>query len=104
MQAAELTRIYHHRWNARELAELRAIWNILVHEYFQALIPADGAVLDIGCGFCHFLNAVKAKERIGVDADPQAQSFADPGVEVHTIADLRLRELPEAHFDFIFIS
>jgi SAM-dependent methyltransferase len=99
-----LAQIYRHRWNGRELAELRAIWKVLVREYFQAFIPANGRVLDIGCGFCHFLNEAQAAERIGVDANPEAKRFADPGVEVLTVDDLELRELKNDHFDFIFIS
>lgn len=104
MQQADLTAIYGHRWDARELRELSAIWRTLVHEYFQRLIPPDAAVLDIGCGFCGFLNAVQARERLGVDSNPEAARHAALGVEVRTIPDLQLRELPEAHFDFIFIS
>lgn len=92
------------RWDPKDLAELRAVWDVLVREYLQALVPPDACVLDIGCGFCHFLNAVKAKERIGVDANPEAKNFAQPGVEVRTVEDLRLADLPNEHFDFIFIS
>jgi len=104
MRQTDLTLMYRHRWSERDLAELRVLWEVLVREYFQALVPSDGVVLDVGCGFCHFLNAVQAKERIGVDANPEAARFAEPGVEVRTIDNLSLDDLQPEHFDCIFIS
>jgi SAM-dependent methyltransferase len=104
VQNADLERIYGHRWDERELRELGAVWTILVQDYFQKLVPVDGRILDIGCGFCHFLNAVKGAQRIGVDANPAAARFAGPGVEVLRIENLDLLELPDGTFDFIFVS
>jgi 2-polyprenyl-3-methyl-5-hydroxy-6-metoxy-1,4-benzoquinol methylase len=104
MRRSDLALIYRHRWSDRDLAELRAVWEVVVREYFQSLVPSDGNVLDVGCGFCHFLNAVRAKERIGVDANPEAARYASPGVEVRTIDNLSLEGLPSEHFDFVFIS
>jgi 2-polyprenyl-3-methyl-5-hydroxy-6-metoxy-1,4-benzoquinol methylase len=104
MQQTELASIYRHRWNERELAELNGVWKVLVREFFQAFVPRDGNVLDVGCGFCGFLNAVEAERRIGVDANPQAARFAQAGVEVRTIENLGLEEWPAGFFDCIFIS
>ena len=104
MRQTDLTLMYEHRWSEHDLADLRAVWEVLVREYFQSLIPSDGIVLDVGCGFCHFLNAVQAKERIGVDANPDAARYAQPGVEVRTVENLSLGDLQPEHFDIIFIS
>lgn len=104
VSTSELELIYGQRWNPTELAGVRAVWNVLVTDYFQQLIPANSRVLDIGCGFCHFLNAVKAEERVGIDANPDAKRHAAPGVTVHTVSDLGLGEVPQNHFDLIFIS
>ena len=104
VSTSELELIYGQRWNPTELAGVRAVWNVLVTDYFQQLIPANARVLDIGCGFCHFLNAVKAEERVGIDANPDAKRHAAPGVTVHTVSDLGLGEVPQNHFDLIFIS
>jgi SAM-dependent methyltransferase len=104
MQSTDLEAIYGHRWAPGELAGVRAIWRVLVRDFFQKLVPQDAAVLDIGCGFCHFLNEVEAAQRVGADANPAARGYAERGVDVRTIGDLQLLEFEENHFDFIFIS
>jgi SAM-dependent methyltransferase len=96
--------VYGHRWDQAQLDAVAQVWRVLAREFFQHMIGPADRVLDIGCGFCHFLNNVRAAERVGVDANPSAAKHAGDGVRfVHT-ADLSLRELPDGHFDFIFIS
>jgi SAM-dependent methyltransferase len=96
--------VYGHRWNEAQLANVARVWRVLARDFFQQMIAPSDHVLDIGCGFCHFLNNVRAAERVGVDANPGAAKHAGDGVRfVHT-ADLSLRELPDGHFDFIFLS
>ena len=104
MLGEPLERIYDGRWGFAELENVRAIWHVLVREFFSKLIPEDAAVLDVGCGFCHFLNEVRAREKIGVDGNPASVRYAEPGVAVTVDRDLSLSGLPERHFDVIFIS
>jgi SAM-dependent methyltransferase len=99
-----LEAIYGERWNSDELARVRAVWRVLAREFFQAMLPPDAAVLDVGCGFCHFLNEIRARERRGVDGNPASVRFAEAGVTVEIARDFSLSELPERHFDFIFVS
>lgn len=97
-------RIYRHRWAPAELAAVAEVWRVLAQEFFQPMIAPGDRVLDIGCGFCHFLNNIDAAEKVGVDANPEAATHAAENVRVVNSADLALPELPERHFDFIFIS
>lgn len=99
-----LERIYAERWDPEELARVRAVWRVLAREFFQKLIPPEAAVLDVGCGFCHFLNEIRAPERTGVDGNPASVRFAEAGVTVKVARDFSLAELPERHYDFIFVS
>jgi len=97
-------KIYGHRWDTADLREVRRVWNTLVESFFQPLIGDNKTVLDIGCGFCHFLNAIKASEKWGVDANEATASFAAPDVRLIISDDLRLLELPDAYFDRVFLS
>ncbi len=96
--------IYRHRWTGAELEPVRAVWVVLVRDFFQALIPDGAAILDVGCGFCHFINNVRGAERVGVDANPEARAFAGDGVRFIQSSDLTLSEIPDDHFDVVFLS
>jgi SAM-dependent methyltransferase len=96
--------VYGQRWSDEELREVSNVWEILVETFFQPLVGEDARVLDIGCGFCHFLNHLQAGEKIGVDAGPDVSRFAAPEVRIVQTEDLTLRGLPEQSFDCIFIS
>jgi SAM-dependent methyltransferase len=97
-------RIYRHRWHPAELAGVARVWRVLAQDFFQPMIQPGDRVLDIGCGFCHFLNNIEAAEKVGVDANPEAVTHAGAGVQVVQTADLTLPELRDRRFDFVFIS
>lgn len=94
--------IYEKRWE--NLQYIEKIWAVLVKAFFQPLIDEQSAVLDIGCGFCHFLNHLKAKEKVGVDANPLAGHYVAKDVTFIHTSDLSLKMLPNNHFDCVFMS
>lgn len=97
-------KVYTKRWEAPELETVSKVWEILTRVFFQKIIGDNARVLDIGCGFCHLLNHLKAREKIGVDANPLAKNYAVEGVTFIHIDDLRLKMLPDEHFDWVFLS
>jgi SAM-dependent methyltransferase len=96
--------VYTKRWEGPELESVSKVWQVLTRAFFQKIIGEDAKVLDIGCGFCHFLNHLKAKEKVGVDANPLARNHAAKDVTFIHIDDLRLKMLPDEHFDCVFLS
>lgn len=96
--------MYQQRWTEAELLNVSRVWETLVKKFFQPIVGKDAKVLDIGCGFCHFLNNLQAKEKVGVDANPAASRYASSGVTIHNTADLSLKMLPSQYFDCVFIS
>ena len=62
-------------------------------------------MLDIGAGYCEFINNVRAAERVAIDRNPDVRRHAANGVRVHEVAAERLPEvLPVDHFDVAFAS
>jgi SAM-dependent methyltransferase len=61
-------------------------------------------VLDLGCGYGNFINAVVAERRIGIDAWSGCTRYLAPGVEavVGSVTDLRF--LRDQSVDFAFAS
>ena len=82
----DLDRLYANRFSASEQAEKRLIWATLCESFLNRYVPRDGAVLDVGAGYCDFINHVSAARRIAIDLNPDTARYAAPGVEVHRLA------------------
>ncbi len=56
------------------------VWKEIV-SYLSKYIPQDGTVLDLGAGYCDFINNVKAKNKIAVDYSPDFKNYAEKNVK-----------------------
>ena len=99
-----LERLYRQRYSARDVEQMRAVWRVLVREFFQARLRAEKTVLDVGAGHCLFINEVRAARRIALDANPDLARFAAPGVEAVVASDLSLREIADGSVGHVFLS
>jgi len=96
--------LYAHRFDAAERAAKARVWAILCSDFLQRYVPPDGAILDLGGGYCEFINHIRAARRYVVDGSPQVQEFAAAGVEAHCGPADRLDFLPDASVDVVFAS
>lgn len=95
---------YEQRFSERELEAKRALWRVLVDEVFQQYVPRDGTVLDLGAGYCEFINAVDARRRIAVDLNPDTHEWADAGVDVLLTRSDDLQGVDSHTIDTVFTS
>lgn len=80
------------------------VWGI-VADHLRRWIPADGRVLEIGAGYCQWINAVTARRRVAVDSWPDFARFAAAGVEVQVLdAATALPTLGAEAFDTVLAS
>ncbi|PYS51365.1 MAG: class I SAM-dependent methyltransferase [Acidobacteria bacterium] len=56
------------------------VWKAIC-EYLQDFVPPDGVVLDIGAGYCDFINQIKAAQKYALDANPNVADFCTPDVQ-----------------------
>ncbi len=96
--------LYDARFSPAEREAKDALWRVLCADFFQRWVPEDGVVLDLGAGFCEFVNHIRARERVAVEADPRARALAAPGVEVHTGVAQDLGWRADASVDVVFAS
>lgn len=80
------------------------LWRTLVEHYFQAQIPADACVLELGAGYGNFINNVRARRRIAQDQWPDFPRFLAPGVESHVGPVHELSFVDDDSIDFVFAS
>jgi SAM-dependent methyltransferase len=98
-------RIYRKRFPQEILARRSAVWRVLCQSWFRRYIPQGASVLEVGAGYCEFINNIRAAHRVAVDLNPETRFHATGDVVVHEIAAERLREVvPPAHFDAAFMS
>lgn len=80
------------------------LWDSLWQYRFKSMIKSSDCVLDLGAGYCNFINAVVARRRVAVDAWSGFAAHAAPGVEAHVGAVTDLEFLTDGSVDFAFAS
>jgi len=79
------------------------IWREIAR-YVLADAPGADAVLELGAGYCDFINQVQAKTRIAFDLNPEMAAFAAPGVDLR-VGDCRgLPGIGDGTLDAVFAS
>jgi SAM-dependent methyltransferase len=72
--------------------------------YLSRWWEPTAAVVDVGAGYCSFINAVVARRRVAVDIHDQLPKYAAPDVECIQTSATDLRVLEESSFDVVFAS
>lgn len=80
------------------------VWKV-VAEHLASWIPANGHVLELGAGYCEWINNVAATRRVAVDIWPEVVRFAAAGVETKVLdASRDLPTLGASNFDIVLAS
>ena len=80
------------------------VWKV-VAEHLDRWMPRDGHVLEIGAGYCEWINNITASRRVAVDIWPEIARYAAPGVETKILdASRELASLDPGSFDAVLAS
>jgi SAM-dependent methyltransferase len=80
------------------------VWRV-VASHLAYLIPPEAHVLEIGAGYCAWINAVHAARRVATDVWPDVVRHAGSGVDARVLdATTSLRSLGAATFDVALAS
>jgi ubiquinone/menaquinone biosynthesis C-methylase UbiE len=96
--------LYDDRFDLHERRVKNALWQVLCERFLQRYVRPTDAVLDLGAGFCEFINHVRAREKWAVDVNPATADCAAPDVRVHRGRADDLGWLPDASLDVVFAS
>jgi SAM-dependent methyltransferase len=102
LDGCDLERLYRNRFSG-EADYRKLVWGILA-EYFSQWIRPDDSVLDLGAGYCEFINAIRARARYAIDLNPDTREHAAPGVSVLLQDCSEPWRLPSDSIDCIFTS
>ncbi len=103
---AYLKKLYANRFDSAQMQAKVALWKVLIDDCLQDYVPTESAVLDIGGGYCEFINQIRAEEKCLIDLNPDSKLFANGDVKVLNIDVLNLdgHTFFTEQFDRIFIS
>lgn len=79
----------------------KRVW-MAICDYLQKYIPPNAAVMDIGAGYCDFINNIKAKTKYALDSNVNSKDFCDSNVHFMNI-DINDIEVKNK-VDVIFMS
>jgi SAM-dependent methyltransferase len=77
----EIHRIYARRFHEFEIERDR-VWQVLAAHYFQKWVSATDSIIDVGAGYCEFINNIKAKNKFALDLNPVTRLRASAKVTV----------------------
>lgn len=97
-------KLYRERFDLEEVAKKNRLWKILCDDFFQRFIPEDSIVLDLGAGYCEFINNIRARKKYAVDLNEDVRNFANPDVEAFCCPAANLSFLHDDSVDITFIS
>ena len=99
----KLEKIYRRLFNEYECEQKNKIWEVLC-DYFQRFVPLDAVVLDVGAGYCEFINNIRCGKKIAVDLNEDTLSFANSDVKVTTSLSTDLGFLSDNSINRVFMS
>lgn len=102
--AVNLATLYDNRFDARDQAWKARVWSILWQRVFRRYVRPTDTLLDLGAGFCEFINAAEARRKIAVDLNPRLPEFVGPGVEARCGPVEDLAFLSDGEVDVVFTS
>jgi len=90
---------------SNDLTEKRnKIWKILCKHFFQKMINRKDTLMDIGAGYCEFINNIDCKMKIAVDLNTDTRFKAGREVRVIEVNALSIPKDLDNKIDVIFIS
>jgi ubiquinone/menaquinone biosynthesis C-methylase UbiE len=96
--------LYDDRFSLHDRRVKDALWQVLCERFLQRYVAPTDAVLDLGAGFCEFINHIRAREKWAIDVNPATAECAAPDVRVHRGRADDLGWLPDASLDVVFAS
>jgi len=80
------------------------MWEVLCQGFFQQFVPEDSTVMEVGAGYCEFINNIRAGRKIAVDLNPAISQHAAAEVKVINTSSTDLSLVPAGMVDIAFAS
>src|SRR5690349_21970655 len=99
----DLEVIYERRFAGSEQQRER-VWRVLTSRFFQQWVQPKDVVLDVGAGYCEFINNIQAETKYALDLNPATAERAGSEVSVLSQDVTTAWALPSDSVDVVFSS
>jgi ubiquinone/menaquinone biosynthesis C-methylase UbiE len=100
----DLQKIYAARFLEEELPLKNKIWKVICSDFLNRFIKTTDTVVDIGAGYCEFINNIDCQVKIAIDLNSDVKKFAHPQVRVINESCMAIRSLVDNSVDIVFMS
>lgn len=80
-----------------------AVWRAIAR-WVARDVERVGTLVELGAGYCDFVNQFPARRKIAFDLDPEMKRWTAPGVELRIESALELPGLSDRSVDLVFAS
>lgn len=81
----------------------KRVWKAIC-EYLQRFIPPSSVVMDVGAGYCDFINHIQASRKYAIDVNPAVAKWCAADVQFVQAASMESIELPRRSIDVALVS
>lgn len=103
METSDLYQEMYRRRFGKDIEFRKKMYQVLCAEFFQKYIPENAIVLEIGAGYCEFINNIKAKKKIALDLNPDIKRFGDD-VEAVIASSTDMKQTKNESIDVVFAN
>jgi predicted SAM-dependent methyltransferase len=100
----DLEDLYKVRFDKVALDRKEDLWKVLCGEFFQKYVSETATVVDIGAGYCEFINNIHAAKKIAVDLNPDTANYKNSDVVFIQESCFALNAISQGSVDVFFVS
>jgi SAM-dependent methyltransferase len=82
----------------------KGMYIILCESFFQKYVPTDSSILEIGAGYCEFINTIKAKKKMALDVNPDIRLHAQKDVQIIIGKSTCMEDIQTGSVDRVFAN
>lgn len=94
---------YHRRFG-EDFEFRQKMYEVLCSSFFQRHISEDACILEIGAGYCEFINNIQASKKVAIDLNPDVKKFAGDDVEAITTSSVDMNQIKDESIDVVFAN
>lgn len=96
--------LYSARFSKSDVERKNRVWQVLCRDFFQHYLRPSDTVVDVGAGYCEFINHIECRKKYAVDLSDDTRRFANEEVIVLKTESTDLSALEDESADVVFAS